>query len=124
MDASSILEEDIVEICIQKGHTHPLGVLCYLAMESIILFGTTDDLNHASHGSVDMTELQDEAITVQTMALLEAHVATFTLVWHSKPTTRDGELHLHPNRLLQVREHHIISMLSWVTSMTMSSDSS
>ena len=45
MDASSILEEDIVGICGQKSHTHPLGVLRYLAVESVILFGTTEDLN-------------------------------------------------------------------------------
>ena len=32
MDASSI-SEDIVEIYIMKGHTHPLGVLHYSAME-------------------------------------------------------------------------------------------
>ena len=57
MDASSILEEDIVEICIQKGHTHPLGVLHYLATESIILFGTADNLDCVSHGLVDMTEM-------------------------------------------------------------------
>ena len=29
MDASSNSEEDIVEICIKKGHTCPLGVLHY-----------------------------------------------------------------------------------------------
>ena len=57
MDASSILEEDIVEICVQKGHTCPLGVLRYLAMESVILFGTAVNLNHASCGLVDVTEL-------------------------------------------------------------------
>ena len=57
MNASSISEEDIVEICMKKGHTHPLGVLCYLAMESIILFSTTEDLNCASCGLVDMMEL-------------------------------------------------------------------
>ena len=45
MDASSISEEDIVGICVQKSHTHPLGVLWYLAVESVILFGTTEDLN-------------------------------------------------------------------------------
>ena len=28
MDASSVSEEDIIEICVTKGHTHPLGVLC------------------------------------------------------------------------------------------------
>ena len=32
------------------------------------------------------------------MALLEAHVATFTLVWHSNPTTRDGEPHTPPQQ--------------------------
>ena len=45
MDASSILEEDIVGICVQKSHTQPLGVLQYLAVESVILFGTMEDLN-------------------------------------------------------------------------------
>ena len=48
MDASSILEEDIIEICIQSSHTHPLGVLHYSATESIVLFGTMDNLTHAS----------------------------------------------------------------------------
>ena len=36
--ASSVLEEDIVEICARLGHTHPFGVLHYLATESIALF--------------------------------------------------------------------------------------
>ena len=45
MDASSILEEDIVGIFVQKSHTHPLGVLWYSAAESVILFGTMEDLN-------------------------------------------------------------------------------
>ena len=89
MDASSISEEDIVEICMKKGHTHPLGVLCYSAMESIVLFSTTEDLNHASHGLVDMTELRDDAIMVATLAPTEAHIASFTMVWHSKPTLGD-----------------------------------
>ena len=98
MDASSISEEDIVEICIQKGHTCPLGVLQYLAAESIILFGTKEDLNWASHDLMGMMELCDEAITVWTMALLEAHGATFTMMWHSKPTIRDGEPHTPPQQ--------------------------
>ena len=57
MDDSSISEEDIVEICMKKGHTHPSGVLHYSAMESIVLFGTMEDLKHASHGLVDIMEL-------------------------------------------------------------------
>ena len=98
MDASSILEEDIVEICIQKGHICPLGMLHYSAMESIILFGTVDNLTHASQGLADVTEFCDEAIMVQTMALLEAHITAFTSVWHSKPTSGDRELHTPPEQ--------------------------
>ena len=48
MDASSISEEDIIEICITKGHTHLLGVLCYSAMESVVLFCSPDKLQHAT----------------------------------------------------------------------------
>ena len=57
MDASSISEEDIMEICVKRGHTHPLGVLCYSAMESIILSHTADELKCAIHGIVKLTEL-------------------------------------------------------------------
>ena len=98
IDASSVSEEDIVEICITRGHTHPLGVFHYSAVESVILFGTAEDSSHASCGLADVTELHDEAITAGTMAPLETHVATFSLMWHSKPTTRDGEPHTPPQQ--------------------------
>ena len=45
-----------------------------------------------------MMELCNEAIMVWTMAPLEANVATFTLVWHSKPTTGEVELHTPPQQ--------------------------
>ena len=35
---------------------------------------------------------------VMTLAPMEAHMATFTMVWHSKPTTGDGELHTPPKQ--------------------------
>ena len=98
MDASSILEEDIVGICVKKSHTCPLGVLWYSAAESVILFGTTEDLNWANHTLLDMMELHDETIMVQTMALLEAHVAMFTSVWCLKPNTGEGEPHTPPQQ--------------------------
>ena len=41
-------------------------------------------------------ELCNEAVTVQTMAPAEAHIATFTAMWHSNPTARDGEPHTPP----------------------------
>ena len=45
MDASSISEEDIIEICIRRVHTHPLGVLQYSVVESVVLFTNLDDVN-------------------------------------------------------------------------------
>ena len=96
MDASSISEEDIMEIYIKKDHTHLLGVLCYSATESVILFPTMDDLKHAHCGIIKVTELHDEAITVKAMAPLEAHITTYAMVWHAKPSTGDGELHTPP----------------------------
>ena len=47
---------------------------------------------------MDLMELCDEASTVLTMAPLEAHVAMFTSVWHSKPTTGEGEPHTPPQQ--------------------------
>ena len=98
MEASSILEEDIIEICKKKGHTCPLGVLRYLGMESIVLSSTTEDLKRASCSLVDVMELQNDAITVVTLAPMEAHMATFTMVWCSKCSMGDGELHTPPQQ--------------------------
>ena len=98
MDASSIMEEDIMEICIRRAHVHPLGVLQYSMAESVILFRNLEDVNCTHHTLLDVTELWDEAITVQTMALTEAHAATFTVMWHLNPTRGDGELHTPPQQ--------------------------
>ena len=96
MDASSIAEENIMEICTRRAHIHSLGVLQYSAVELVILFRSLKDVNCAHCTLLDMTELHDEAIMVQTMALAEAHVAAFTAMWHSNPNTGDGEPHTPP----------------------------
>ena len=57
MDASSIMEEDIMEICVGRAHIHPVGVLRYTAAESVIMFGNLEDVNHAHHTLLDVTEL-------------------------------------------------------------------
>ena len=44
LGVTSVSEEDIIEICVALGHTHPLGVLQYLAMESVALFCTTEEM--------------------------------------------------------------------------------
>ena len=68
LDASAITEEDIVEICVQRAHTDPLGVLQFSVAESVILFGNVTDVNRAHRTLPEVKEFQDEAITVWTMA--------------------------------------------------------
>ena len=43
-DAASIQEEDIIEICIWLGHTHPKDVLWYLVVKSVVLFHSADKI--------------------------------------------------------------------------------
>ena len=86
MDASSISEDDIIEICVKQGCTHLLGVLHYSPAESVMLFLTADDLKHASCDITRETKLHDEAIMVKAMAPTEAHISAYTMVWHAKPS--------------------------------------
>ena len=73
-DVTSVLEEDIIEICIRLGHTQPLGVLHYSARESIILFCSADDMQCATHGAIKAMELHDEAIAIRATAPSETHI--------------------------------------------------
>ena len=98
MDASSISEENIIKICIRKGHTHPLGMLHYSAMESVVLFHSLDELQHATHGIEKMTEVQGEAIIVRAMAPLEAHVTVYIAMLHTHSSNRERELHTPPQQ--------------------------
>ena len=113
MDASSIMEEDIMGLCVRRAHAHPMGVLWYSKAELVILFGSLEDVNHAHHTLLDMTEFHDEAIMVRTMAPAEAHVATFTAMWHSNPTAGDGEPHTPPYQTPPSEEtlHHLHAQL-------------
>ena len=43
-DAFCIQEEDIIKICVWLGHTYTKGELRYLALESVILFHSVDDM--------------------------------------------------------------------------------
>ena len=96
----------------QVGCPHPLGVLCYSAMESVVLFLTTDDLKCASCNIAGETELHDEAITVKAVAPTEAHMSAYAMFWCVKPS-KGGEGHTHlPSKLPQVGKHHIASMWS------------
>ena len=96
LDASFILEEDIVELCAWRALTHPLAVLWYSMVDSVILFSNVTDVNRAQHVLLDVTEFRDEAIAIQTMAPVEVQVTVFQAMWHLNPTAGAGELHTPP----------------------------
>ena len=113
LDASSILEEDIVELCVRRVHTHPLDVLWYSMVDSVVLFSNVADVNHTQHVLPDVLEFCNEAITTWTMAPAQAHVTAFIKMWHSNPATGEGELHTPPYRTPPNEEtpHHIHAQL-------------
>ena len=43
-DVTSVTEEDIMEICITLGHTHPLGALWYSVTELVVLFCMAEEM--------------------------------------------------------------------------------
>ena len=96
LDASSILEEDIVELCIRRAHTHQLGVLQYSAVDSVVFFNNVTDVNRTQHALPDVTEFRDEAIMIQTMAPTEVQVTAFQTMWCSNPVAGTGESHTPP----------------------------
>ena len=56
LDVTSVTEEDIVEICVKQGHTHPMGVLCYSTTESVTLFHSTKEMQCSTHGAIKAME--------------------------------------------------------------------
>ena len=99
-NATSKSEEDIMEICVWLGHTHPMGVLHYAAMELVALFCTTEDMQCATCRAVMAMVLPDEAITVRGMAPSEIHVKVYVRAvggdpskLQSLPSEEEGELH-------------------------------
>ena len=64
--ATSIQEEDIIELCIQLGQTHPKGVLQYLVTESVVLFCCPDEMLVMVHGVIKAIALCEEPIWLHT----------------------------------------------------------
>ena len=77
LDVTSVTEDDIVEICITLGHTHPLGVLQYSVTELVPLFCMTEEMQQASHCAIKATELQDEPTGIRNVAPLEHHIRAY-----------------------------------------------
>ena len=73
-DVTSITEEDLMQICMMLGHVHPLGVLQYLATESVALFHMADEMQQASHSAIKAMELCNESIAIKIIAPTEPQV--------------------------------------------------
>ena len=85
-NASSFLEEDVVKICIQLGHTHPEGVLQYSTTKSVMLFHTADKLQIMACGVVKASTLHDEAIRVRTSPPSATHMRAYMAVVGGEPS--------------------------------------
>ena len=124
MDASSVSEEDIIEICVTKDHTHPLGVLCYSAMDSVVQFRSTDELQCTTCGIVKVIELWAEAIIVKAMAPSEAHTKSIScditfksLKWGGRAayTPSRGMLHHLQAELGDLADHELHQLMEDLT---------
>ena len=96
LDASSISEEDIVELCVRRAHTHPLGVLRFSVADSVVFFTNVADVNCTQQVLPDVMEFNDEAIAIQTMAPMEVQVTAFQTMWHSNTASGTGESRTPP----------------------------
>ena len=85
-NAFSIQEEDVIEICIQFGCTHPEGMLWYSIIESVMLFHTMDELQVVACGVMKASTLHDEAIRIRTSLPSATHVRAYMAVVNGDPS--------------------------------------
>ena len=96
IDASSISEEDIVELCVGRAHTHPLGVLRYSAVDSVVFLSSAADVSCTQHALLVVMEFGDESIAIWTVAPTEVQITTFQVMWCSNPVAGTREPHTPP----------------------------
>ena len=100
LNVTSVSEENIIEICVTLGHTHPMGVLWYLAMELVALFHTTEEMQWASWSAIKAMELLNKPTAVWTIApwehCIRVHIAVVggdpSKLW-SLPSEGEGDSH-------------------------------
>ena len=90
LDASSISEEDIVELCVRRAHTHPLGVLRYSAADSVVFLNDAAAVDRTQRALLDVTEFGEETVAIRTMAPMEGQATAFHAMWHSNPVAGVG----------------------------------
>ena len=115
-DTTSVSEEDILEICVTLGHTHPLGVLWYLTMESVALFHMTEEMQQASCSAIKAMELQDEPIAIRVVAPLEHHIEAYITI--AGGTLLNCDLHPQRGRVTLI---HLLVTLNWVGALWVTS---
>ena len=64
--ATSIQEEDIVELCLEMGQAHLEGVLQFLVTESVILFHSGDEMLATAHRVTKAMVLCEEPFRLHT----------------------------------------------------------
>ena len=118
-DVTSILEEDITKICIRQGHTHPMGVLCHLVTESIVLFQLADNKQHATCRAIKVTVLCEEAIAIRVSPPSTTHMMACMAMVGGEPSRTqplpsddEEELHSPTGNLTHLRECCNISRLT------------
>ena len=129
-NASSILEEEIIELCIWFGNRHPEGVLWYSAIKSVILFHTADKLQIMMCRVIKALTLHEEAIRVRTSTPFATHVQAYMTAVTGEPSDAqllpsDGkEDPLYPLAIpMQVGEPHNTSRQTLGISQMMKCDS-
>ena len=116
------MEEDIIEICVRLGHTHPMGVFCYSATESVILFRSVDEMQCATHRAMKVMVLHEEAIAIRASAPSKTHMRAYMTAVGGKPSRTqpppsegEGEPHSPTENPTQVGKLHTISKQTLIT---------
>ena len=85
-DAASIHEEDITELCIEMGQTHPKGVLQFSATELVVLFHSMDEMLVMACGVTKAMALHKEPIWLPSPPPSTAHLRAYTVVRVRQPS--------------------------------------
>ena len=107
-DATSVQEEDIVELCVKVGQAHPKDVLWFLVTESIIAFQSSREMLAVVHMVTKATPWQEAPVKLQMSppsTLLRAYIAgrnacpsgTQSLTPEGEEVPRSPPRNLQPN---------------------------
>ena len=85
-DAAFIQEEDIIELCIELGQTHPKCVLWYSVTESVVLLHSADEMLVMEHGVIKAMALHKETIQLHMSLPFTLHVRAYVAVRDGHPS--------------------------------------